>query len=64
METAQQIQDFAHECLIMLQVIRDDQPFTDMEFRVIQTYLHMLALELALKQSSQLHVSRAAIAPA
>ena len=42
----------------MLRVVRENRPFTDMEFRLLETYVQMIALELALKKSCQMHVSK------
>ena len=58
MEAAKKIQDFARECVLMLRVVRENRPFTDMEFRLLETYVQMIALELALKKSCQMHVSK------
>lgn len=53
METAAQIQKFTRDCMLMHAVLRDGRDLTDMEYRLVETHLRMLADTLVLKQSGQ-----------
>lgn len=53
METALQIQRFAHECVLMHALLRDGRPLTGFEYDLLETHLEKLALEIAEKKFHQ-----------
>jgi hypothetical protein len=53
MDTTRQIQDFTHDCVLVHAVLREGRDLTDVEYRLLETHLQMLADELALKKSRQ-----------
>jgi hypothetical protein len=53
MISAEQLQRFAKECVLLRKTVREDQYLTEVDYRIMRSNIHMLLAELEQKREHQ-----------